>query len=753
MEHLKHLEPGVNGQSSHQQVAFIPNFDRYQDEADDEIEIGALFAALKRRWLPLAGVTAVAFTGLMSFFLLRPPSYQRQFSMAVEPLDRLVRGEDSGSSLLRSLAGDSLPGLSLPGSSGSTDYDSLMTVLQSEMVLAPVVQAGQVHDPEFDHEQLVDQLTIEQINNSKVLAVSFQARDPDLVQDVTASLQETFLKYSTETQQMAMIRRLGDLNSQVELQRQEVARAQASLLRFQGSNQILDLEAAGRALEVRRSEVLVEQQNVRLNLRATVEKYNNLQNQLGLPPEEAVVVANLSESPIYQNLLTEYRELESQIASESARFQENTPIIQALRDKQDQLRPLLEAEALRNVGSSFAATNTIDPQSLGYQGSVGRGLVSELVTSVNEIQMLEVKDQSLSQIYNSLSDELDNLVNLGSSFREIERNLTLAEGALQALLASQQELELDLERDTNPWLIVSGYDLGIPLEPEDELVRNIVISLIASTILGLGAVFLTETLDRSYHDSRQVSEGTQLPLLGAIPWEHRLLALRSNDHSDLNFASHAWSEIKPSRFKGSAQSQQFTSAFYDLSTNLRLLNVDRPVQVLAVTSAAEGDGKTTIAFHLAMASAQSGRKVLLVDCQLRQHRENRLFEARTPSASSHQGMDTDTKPIITSPCQGWPLDWLRLSDDSLSPSSDMLMGSTFTNLLRKYRSDYDLIILDTQSTLSSSDTKLISQHADGLLLVVKIGETGRDEIDGAVRNFRTASRTPILGIVANDAKK
>ncbi|MEY3299529.1 MAG: hypothetical protein RLZZ597_2789, partial [Cyanobacteriota bacterium] len=81
MEHLKHLDSEANGQRGYQSVVLSPSFEHYQDDTDDEIELRDLVAALKRRWLPLAGVTAVAFTGLMTFFLSRPPSYQRQFSM------------------------------------------------------------------------------------------------------------------------------------------------------------------------------------------------------------------------------------------------------------------------------------------------------------------------------------------------------------------------------------------------------------------------------------------------------------------------------------------------------------------------------------------------------------------------------------------------------------------------------------------------------------------------------------------------
>lgn len=747
MEELKQIEQPANGKRDYPQLVIAPNLDAYQEDTDDEIELRDLFAALKRRWRPLLGVTAATFVGLVVLYVTRPPAYERSFSMAVEPLDQITGGANVPA-LPGGLAG-------LTGGAGGAEYESLITVLQSELVLGPVVEVAraQTEDPEFGHGQLLEALTVEQVGASKILEVSFRARDPDLVQGVIAELQATYLNYSTETQQMAQIRRLNDLNQQVQIQRGVVAETQVALAQFQAENQLLNLDAASQASEQRRRGILASRQDIRVNREIALAQYQVLQEQLGLNPAEAVVVTNLSESPVYQQILSQYRDIERQIALEKARFQEDTPVIQALRDQQNQLFPLLQAEGERILGNSVAAAGGTNPQTLGYQGTVGRGLVTQLVASVNEIRVLAVRDQALAELDARLAKELNDLVQLGSDFRDVERDLTLAEAALQRLLAAQQELKLQLEAETNPWIIVSGYDLSIPLEPESRLLRGLLLGLVASTVLGLGTVFVLEMLDRSYPSAEKAAEGTQLPLLGSVPWVDQLPPLVATPYaSPIPAAVGAWASPGASRTLSAhaMEPTAFETAFQTLDANLRLLSAHSPVQIVAISSCDTMAGKTTVAAHLAVASARSGRKVLLVDGDLRGSAVGQRFGLRPPVPMPGSSLAKEAvMPEIQSVLEDGTLDVLQgASTHGMAPAG-FLASAPFERFLKQCRSHYDLILLDTPTSLNVAETKIVSQYADGLLVVIKLGQTDRELVNGALKDFRTASKTPLLGLVAN----
>jgi polysaccharide biosynthesis transport protein len=748
MEELKAIEQPANGKRDYPQLVIAPNLDAYQEDTDDEIELRDLFAVLKRRWRPLLGVTAVTFVGLVVLYVTRPPAYERSFTMAVEPLDQITGSGSNIPALPGGLAG-------LAGGPGGAEYESLITVLQSELVLGPVVEVAreQTEDPEYSHGTLLEALTVEQGKGSKILEVSFRARDPDLVQRVIAELQTTYLNYSTETRQMAQIQRLSDLNQQVQVQRGVVAETQVALAQFQSENQLLNLDAASQSSEQRRRGILASRQDIQVNREIALAQYQVLQEQLGLNPAEAVVVTNLSESPVYQQILGQYRDIERQIALEKARFQEDTPVIQALRDQQNQLFPLLQAEGERILGNSVAAAGGTNPQTLGYQGTVGRGLVTQLVASVNEIRVLAVRDQALAELDTQLSKELNDLVQLGSDFRDVERNLTLAEAALQRLLAAQQELKLQLEAEAIPWIIVSGYDLSIPLEPESRLLRGLVLGLVASTVLGLGTVFVLEILDRSYPSAEKAAEGTQLPLLGVVPWVDPFPPLVGTPYaSSMPAAVGDWVSPGASR-KLSAHTTKLTAfetAFQTLSANLRLLSAHSPGQIVAIASADAMEGKTTIATYLAVASAQAGRKVLLVDGDLRAATVAQRFGLGSPVPKPEAFRPSEARmPEIQSVLDDGTLDVLQGANIHGMAPMGFLASSQFELFLKQCRTHYDLILLDTPTSLDLAETKILSQYADGLLVVIQLGQTDRERVNAALKDFRVASKTPLLGLVAN----
>ena len=731
MDSLHPFPPEANGRRDAPHSTFSPPLDHSPNESeDDEIALGDIVALLKRRIRPLVGVGAVTF-GLAATYLIALPSYEGKFSLSVKSLDELVNLE---------VAPGGLPGGLSAGLGGSTDYTSLITVLESEFVLEPIVQRVQQQYPDldYDYEQFAESVTISQVEQSEILDVSFEARDPEQVQFVVEQLQAAYLAYSTDTQQMALTRRLADLDQQVEVQRGVVAQTQAALAQFQGENQLLDLGSASAAIENRRSSLRFSRQDLQVSRETALANYKALQDQLGLQPPEGLVVANLSESPVYQEVLAQYRDIERQIALESARFQADTPIIQALRDKQSQLLPLLQTEGERILGNSVAATGGVNPQTLGYQGTVGRGLVTQLIAAFNEIQVLAVRDQALAELDQSLATELDDMVKLGSDFREIERNLTLAEEALQRLLAAQQELKLKMEAETDPWLIISGFNLEEPLEREDGLLLNLVLAFVAGAMAGVGAAFLMEQIDRSYRDLDQVSKATHLPILAAVPWQDRL------DSAPSSTASSPWATAQPSPQGPSNRSggqSAFEVAFDTLEANLRLLGSQATCPIVAISSVQPGDGKTTVAVHLAAACARLGRKVLLVDGDVGQPSVGARFGLPPRGSLSPMAptSDTLTLPEVTALSTYGPLDLLQCPDPS----------SLTTDLLKHYRSDYDLILVDTPDSLMGADTKRVSQRADGILLVLKLGDTDREEVSHTLQEFRRTSSTPILGIVAN----
>jgi capsular exopolysaccharide synthesis family protein len=422
----------------------------------------------------------------------------------------------------------------------------------------------------------------------------------------------------------------------------------------------------------------------------------------------------------------------------------------------------------------LAAQLDIDAQSAGFQGTVGRNLVTEMVKTANEIQVLQNRDSALIASVESLGVNLENLSSLARRYNEIQRELTLAESGLQRLLASYQDLDLEMVRQTSPWQVTSrsGEITADPIK--SSWLRQLVLRTFVSLILGVGTAFLLEKLDRGYHESESITNDLKLPCLATVPLmekeseERQLFVSVALATSMAELAAQTQEQKGKSPSSRSARqrrgsgsrshyygyyNQPFEEAFYGLEANLRLLNADSPIQVITISSSIPGEGKSTVSSHLAVAASKVGRRVLLVDLDSRAPVDHTFF-----NLSNRFGM-TD---LLTSDAA--PEKAIQSLDDnpnlfiltagSRSPAPTRLLSSQkFEVLIKTFRRQFDLIILDTPPLYNFADAKLACRHADGFLLTVRLNKSSRDVIHNVVRDFLTTTQTPILGFVANGVER
>ena len=738
-----------------------------QDDLDDEIDLGELLAILRRRLIPLVGVSLASLAGLYGLAMIRPPVYEAQFSLLVEPV---TKGTELGQGLkgLEQVAGGRIADSSL-------DYDSQILVLQSESVLEPIVERLQTRYPDIDYKKLTRPLKIERVDKeSKLLSVTFSGEDKDQVTYIMDVLRDAFVEYSVADRQRSLRNSLEKVSGEIEKQRMEVSNAEAALEDFQKRYNLVDTSQARADITSRINTTLSQQQDNQVELSAAVARYQALQNQIGLSPTEAVTIANLSEAPVYQKLLQDLRGIETQIALETARFQVTTPMVEALQDKRNQLLPLLEAEANRILGPALAARLKIDTERVGFQGSVGRNLVTEMVKTANEIQVLQNRDGALIASIDNLDKNLEDLSSLARRYNEIQRELTLAEGGLQRLLASYQDLDLEMVRQTNPWQVTSGSGEVTAKQIKSSWLRQLVLRAFVSLILGVGTAFLLEKLDRGYHESESVTNDLKLPCLATIP----LMEKESEDRQLFVSVALAASmeelvaqtqeqKAKSSNTRSGRQrrdsasrshyygyyNQPFEESFYGLEANLRLLNADSPLQVITISSSIPGEGKSTVSSHLAIAASKVGRRVLLVDLDARAPVDHTLFNlsnrfGMTDLLTSDAPADKAIQTLEDNP------NLFILTAGSRSPAPTRLLSSQkFEVLIQSFRRQFDLILLDTPPLDNFADAKLACQHADGFLLTVRLNKTSRDVVHNVVKDFLTTTQTPILGFVANGVER
>lgn len=246
--------------------------------------------------------------------------------------------------------------------------------------------------------------------------------------------------------------------------------------------------------------------------------------------------------------------------------------------------------------------------------------------------------------------------------------------------------------------------------------------------------------------------GLGLGLALAVAFELRDLSVRNDEQVDQLGAGPVLAHIPLDRTAkgaplaiGAAEKAAQTEAFRRLRTNLQFIDVERPVQVLVVTSSVPEEGKSTTTANLALALVAARRKVLVVEADLRR-----------PKVAEYFGMDrsaglTDvlaSRVEVEDVVQPWGPDGLDLlSCGQLPPNPSELLGSeAMTALLERLRGTYDNILIDTPPLLPVTDGAVVATRADGVALVVRHGRTTRHQLSMSVRSLEAVG-VRLLGTV------
>jgi len=302
----------------------------------------------------------------------------------------------------------------------------------------------------------------------------------------------------------------------------------------------------------------------------------------------------------------------------------------------------------------------------------------------------------------------------------------LSNAAGDAIIALVEELERPVSGPA-PLRITVVERAKLPTAPIAPRKKIIVLMGIMFGLgAGLGLAMVREKLDTSVKDPDEVASATSAPVVGVIGYDQatpqRPVVVHSNPRSPT------------------------AEAFRQLRTNIRFVNIDRRLHSLIVTSAVAGEGKTSISCNLAIALAQAGQRVILVEADLRK-----------PAVRTYMGIEgaagltnvllgeVDVADVL----HPWGDGTLRvLPGGPHAPNPSELLGSEgMIALVRRLESMADLVIFDTPPLLPVTDAAVLGVNTDGAVLVVRSGGTARGQLDRAVESLGGVGVRVIGGVL------
>jgi non-specific protein-tyrosine kinase len=310
---------------------------------------------------------------------------------------------------------------------------------------------------------------------------------------------------------------------------------------------------------------------------------------------------------------------------------------------------------------------------------------------------------------------------------ELQARLTQYRSIYASLVTNYEQVRL-AEEQTSTSVVVSQPAAASTIPVSPTTTRNTVLAVLAGMVLAACAVLAIDTLDDTVKNPDVIRRKFNLPILGMI-------------------ARHEQSLEKPISL---AEPRSPTAeAFRSLRTNLTFASVDAPLRRIMITSPTPQDGKTTISANLAVVLAQGGKKVILLDADLRRpyiHHKFGLFNRIGLTNLFVNSSNSFESVIQFNSMAGLGL----ITSGPLSPNpAELLSSLRMTHILDQLIQAYDLVLIDTPPLLSVTDAAALAPATDGVILVVKPGVTKLSALQQALEQLRAVGAR-VLGVVLNE---
>lgn len=470
---------------------------------------------------------------------------------------------------------------------------------------------------------------------------------------------------------------------------------------------------------------------------------NDLTQQL--QSNEQASSSALSQNTRYQSLLNALLELDSQIAEVSTLYLDSSPDMQVLKEQRQNLLSLLASE--------------------------GQQSQRELANQINE---LETQDQALKQTLQGLNADVGQLTGVTRSYDDIQRELAIASENLNQFIAKREALEIDAAQREIPWEIITPPTAS-QLAPTS-LSQPLLLGGTLGLLLGTGIVLLVNSSSGVIYSEEELKRSTRLPILGSIPnytmtdeFSFERTGSASRQYASIGAERSGLGEngagnsggfgpngngTSPRPFGHAAAiptyaQDPFVESFRSLYANLRLLGSTEPIRSVAISSVMAGEGKSTVALHLAEAAAAMGKRVLLIDGDLRNPQIHHYLEL-----SNEKGLTNlfsgESNPAIIQRFSPEPNLYVIAAGSASFDPTRLFSSRSMKRFAKKVEARFDLVIYDAPPLLGQSDAYLIADNTDGMLLVTRPGKLKQPLLDKAMEQLRIAD-IHMLGLVTREA--
>jgi capsular exopolysaccharide synthesis family protein len=581
----------------------------------------------------------------------------------------------------------------------------------SSEALATGSLANQKRPPELG--AFLGSLTVKRVPNSRLMDISFEATSPELAAQVVNAHIRNFIDQNRRSHYDATTAATTWLTDQLDELKIKVKNSEDARLDYERKNQIWELDDKQSLTTQRLSEIsrqLIEAQGERMRKQSLFEFAK---------AGDADLVPQIRDSATVQDLLHKRGDLNVQYTEAINQYGPNFPKVLRLQSQLKEIDQSLDREK--------------------------RAVVVRLGSEYHEAQQREaLLVRTLDQQKAEANLMSGRMVQYNILKRDAEADKALYDGLLTKLKEAgiSAALQSSNIRVVDPAMIPS-----FPSRPAKA--RNVALAFLVGFVGGIGLAILREYMDNTVKTPDDIETLARLPSLAVVP-----------EFEDSNGNGRRRKTLSEALGNGHSRQvelvaqhlpkSQMSEAFRALRTALLLSQAGHPPQVILVTSALPREGKTTAAANLAVTLAQLGDRTLLIDADLRKPGIGRLLNM---NGGKHAGLSSYLAGVSS-------LDLVTVQHPSIANLSaiptgplppnpaDLLSSHRLADAITQLRAKFKFIVIDTPPVMAATDAVILSVKADGVVLVVRSGETPKEAFT-RTRDLLVSVKCRLLGVVLN----
>jgi capsular exopolysaccharide synthesis family protein len=600
---------------------------------------------------------------------------------------------------------------------GDIDSDPFPSEQAERKRLAPYVQT------------LLDNLSVEGMRDTRLIKISFKHTDPEIAAAVANGVASTFKQYNFDTKNERFSSASSWLEDQTRRLKAQVEKAEQNLVNYTAEHNIISLEGK----ENLTAEKLAKMHD--LFMRASSDR---IQKESLYEEVKQGRVAQLPEAFTDTKVTDARKELDAlsvEASQLSVKFGKNNPRMQDIQKRmatlQDQIKDNQETLADKLKADYERAKR--DEANLKEELEAAKSEVVQQNQAAIQYSVLQQDLETAKALYNELLSK--------TSQANIQRS----------------------EQFNNVRVIEEAETPPGPIGPNRN--QTILFAFFISLVLGMGLAYAIENLNTTIRTVEDINRFTQLPLLAVVPSLAEVLppgrrdgrggAIRSielkgapmKDAND-SFKPPAEFSDKPVLVDSMKMFSAAAEAYRMLRTSILLSTAGHPPKTMMVTSGQPGDGKTTTVFNVALALTQLKAEVVVVDCDMRKPRIHKLLQlTKSEGLSTYLASGGDLNRFISRT----PVPHLSVLPCGYVPPnpSELISSESMKELLRSLGEKFDYVVIDSPPLFSVSDSLILSTLVDGVILVVKSGQSKSELVRRASQSL-SAVGARVLGIALNN---